>query len=763
MTGEVIEPLGHHELLLVFVQLFLLLVTARILGELAMRIDFPAVIGELLAGILLGPSLLGAVAPGVFSAVFPTDPAQFHLLEVISWLGLTMLLILTGLETDVRLIAREARAAALVSLTGIAVPFAFGFGIALVLPQTFLAGSGDRLVFSLFVATALSISALPVIAKVLMDMDVIRRDISQLTLAAGMINDTLGWILLAVVAGLARSGVLDFGVVAETVVALLAVLGLAFTVGQRAAARLVRFVDTAVGGEAAKLSVLMALAFGVGAVTHALGLEAVLGAFLVGVLFSRIKRFDRATEHTFEVVTLGVFAPIFFGIAGLRVDLTAMLDPVVAIAGAAVLAVAVAGKFVGSYVGARLAGLSTWEGVTMGAGLNARGAMEIIVATIGLGVGVLTVEMYSLIVMVALVTSIMAPPLLRWAFDHVEVSDSERERLEREQRQAHSFVENIHRILLPTRCSVDTQYAAQLLRYLIRDREIEVTNMYVGDDEYRRSTSTLARLRYRVRTRLTSDGNETIADGGLSAKTATDTTVDEDANRCLDLIRFHENPPRDRRVRDIVHPIEGGVTGTVLSEAERGYDLLVIGTADRPRGTAAEPLFSTDIDHIIQEASCPIMVVTAGSDGESQMTVRDDPELDRILLPTVGTEYNRHAAEIAFTIARNRNALVEIVHIVERSDELTAANDDGTIEIGEKIVDREADLGRELGAQVRTRVLVSDRAPETEILSLAAENDDDLIILGSNLRPLSGRAFFGHRVEHVVQHADRPVAVLVSA
>lgn len=758
-AGEVIAPLGHHELLLLFVQLFLLLVVARVLGGIAMQVGFPAVIGELLAGVLLGPSLLGAVAPGVFRGVFPADPAQFHLLEVVSWLGLTMLLVLTGLETDVRLIAREARTATLVSLSGIAVPFAFGFGVAWVLPATFLPASGDRLVFSLFVATALSISALPVIAKVLIDMDVIRRDISQLTLAAGMINDTLGWMLLAVVAGLARSGALDLGAVAETVLALLAVLGLAFTVGQRLATRLVGLVDNAVGGEAAKLSVLMALAFGVGAVTQALGLEAVLGAFLVGVLFSRIQRFDRKARHTFEVVTLGVFAPIFFGTAGLRVDLTAMVDPVVAAAGVAVLAVAILGKFLGSYVGARAAGRSTWEGITLGAGLNARGAMEIIVATIGLGLGVLTTAMYTIIVMVAIVTSVMAPPLLRWSFARVEVSDAERERLARERRTARSFVENLHRVLLPTRCSVDAQTAAQLLRYLIQDREIELTNMYVDAEGRRRSRPAL--VGHRIRALLGGGRGETAADGGRDSGSPSGDGVAGDADRCLDLMRFHENPPSDRQVRDVVRGADGDVTATVLSEAGRGYDLLVVGASERGRRSTAEPLFSTDVDDILQRAPCPVMVVTAGLDRDGPI-LADEPELDRVLVPTVGTQYDRHAAEIAFAIARSRDAFVEVVHVVRRSGDVTAPADEKAVELGERIVDREADYGRELGAEVGTRVLVSEREPGVEILDLAAGNDDDLVVLGSSLRPLSGRAFLGHRAEYVLEHADRPVAVVAS-
>ncbi|MDP9020164.1 MAG: cation:proton antiporter, partial [Actinomycetota bacterium] len=187
-----IEPLGGEALLLVILQFGLLLLTARALGEVAVRFGLPSVVGELTAGLVLGPSLLGAVAPGVFEWLFPQEPEQFHLLEVISWLGVIMLLILTGLETDVRLIARKGKGAALISAGGITIPFLTGFALGFALPADFIARPDQPVVFAMFIGTAMSISAIPVIAKVMMEMKVIRRDIGQVTLAAGMIDDTVG-------------------------------------------------------------------------------------------------------------------------------------------------------------------------------------------------------------------------------------------------------------------------------------------------------------------------------------------------------------------------------------------------------------------------------------------------------------------------------------------------------------------------------------------------------------------------------------------
>ena len=205
-----IKPLGHHELLLILLELALLLLVSRGLGELMRRIKQPPVVGELLAGVLLGPSVFGWLLPNLQGNIFPKSQAQSDLLSVVSWLGVLFLLVVTGLETDLNLIVRKGKTALLISLGGIVIPFTTGLGLGWFLPDGFLVNPNQRLVFSLFIATAMSISAVPVIAKVLMDLKLIRRDIGQVTLAAGMTDDTIGWILLSVVSGLASSGKFDF-------------------------------------------------------------------------------------------------------------------------------------------------------------------------------------------------------------------------------------------------------------------------------------------------------------------------------------------------------------------------------------------------------------------------------------------------------------------------------------------------------------------------------------------------------------------------
>lgn len=755
----VIEPIPHEQLLWVFIMLTLLLVTARTLGELAKRFNLPAVVGELSAGIVLGPSLLNATQR-VFDAVFPAGTAldpQFHLLEVVSWIGLVMLIVLTGLETDLDLIISRGVDATVIALASIVVPFAFGFGFGWVIPEAFIAEEGGRLVFSLFLGTALSISAIPVIAKILMDMEVIRRDFSQIKLAAGMINDTLGWIMLALVAGLARTGEVELTSTGLTVLYLLIFLGVGFTLGQRVTRELFRLVDNFIGGQVAKITTLMVLALGVGSITHYLHLEAVLGAFVVGILVGQVKRFDYETEHTFEMVTLGVFAPIFFAIAGLRVDLSTMADPEVLVVGVAALGIAVVGKFAGAYIGAYAVGLTPWERITMGAGLNARGAMEIIVAMIGLGLGVLTIEVYSIIVVIAIVTSLMAPPLLRYTIPRLPMSEQERARLEEEERLADSFLGPMTTVLQPTRCSIDSQYAAKLLGLMTRDADIEVTAMYLQEpDDDERSPG-----RFRVWLRFVLEHLRLRAATGTPPEPE-ERPVPAEAAECLDRMQRQYDPTGDRSIRRIVRQERRSLRESIITEAERDFDLLVVGTAERG-ARPDDPPFGDVVDEIIRDAPCPCMAVHANVDGVEAL---EETSLQRILLPTTGAEFNRNAAEVAFAIARNRNALVEVVHVVNEPRIDDRFVDEPDLEearrIGEEIVNEEAQLGRELGAEVTTRVIVSDEDPEDVIVDLSTEQDDDLIVMGASVRSISQRAFLGHTSESIIRNADASVAVVAS-
>ena len=213
------HPLSELQVLRFLIQFTLLFVTARTLADLMKRLGQATVIGELMAGIIYGPSLLGHLAPAAYRYLFPADPVGDHLLEAMAWIGVILLLLFTGLETDLDIVASLGRASAKISLLGIAIPWLCGFALDLKIPASYLAAPNQRMIFALFMAVAMSISAVPVIAKILIDLDLMRRDLGMLILAAGILDDSIGWLMLSVIAGLAVHGRLDLGSAARTLAA----------------------------------------------------------------------------------------------------------------------------------------------------------------------------------------------------------------------------------------------------------------------------------------------------------------------------------------------------------------------------------------------------------------------------------------------------------------------------------------------------------------------------------------------------------------
>lgn len=417
--------LGGHSLLVFLLAVTALLLIATLLGRLAQRFGMPAIVGELTTGVLLGPSLLGHLAPGVTGWLLPGDAGQMHLLDAVGQLGILLLVGLTGTHLDVGMVRRRKVAAVQISLGGLLLPLALGLGLGYLLPVSLTgAGAGGRPVFAGFLAVAMCVTAIPVIAKTLSDMRLLHRDVGQLTLAAGTVDDAVGWFLLSVVSMAATAG-LSSGNVARAVAFLIGFVILAVVAGRPAVRGVMRLADRDEAAGASIATAVIVILLGA-ATTQALGMEPVFGAFVAGILVGLPRAVNHAKLAALRTVVLSVLAPLFLATAGLRMDLTALADPSVALAAVVVLAVAILGKFTGAYAGARLSRLSRWEGLAIGAGMNARGVVEVVVALTGLRLGVLNVATYTIVVLVAVVTSLMAPPLLRYATARIDQNEGER-------------------------------------------------------------------------------------------------------------------------------------------------------------------------------------------------------------------------------------------------------------------------------------------------------------------------------------------------
>ena len=706
----------HHDILLLLVQLAVLLLAARVLAELAQRLGQPAVVGEILAGILLGPSLIAGFFPGIAEFIVPQSETGGHLLELVSLIGALFLLLITGLETDLGLIRQHARTAIGVSFGGVLITFVTGFTLGWMLPGDLLVGSGtdQRLVFALFVATAMSISAIPVIAKVLMDMDLMRRDVGQTIIAAGMSDDTTGWILLSIVAGLAASGEVHAGSIAATVLRVALFMVGSFTIGRWLVKRAVDWVQDRGRANDRLVTLAVVLMFTWGAITQALGLEAVLGAFVMGVLLGQLPRLPESVHHRLATVSLAVFTPIFFATAGLKVDARALLEPRLLLITMLVIAVASGGKVVGTYIGARLIGRRDhWTALSYGAGLNARGAMEIIIATIGLELGILTPEMFSIIVVMAMATSLMAPPALRWVLRHVEPEQQELERLRREELSRGSRVAKIHRVLLPLR------------------------RRPTGDVVHTLEAAILDRMATKGPIALTMFN---VTDAGGRTK----------SGEFLDAIApLYGALEVTRRIVDHDQP-----DAAILEEAQKGYDLLVLGATERKQ-EGLDAIFHPVVDRLVRFAPCPTIVIKGGASSL-------DWQPRKILVPTNGSQPSREAAELAFRIARE-DELVVVLNVVRTSvDEEIYRDIDSAEErqyvAATNIVGELREMGEAHGA--RTLPLVRTGAePDQIILEVARGVGAGLIVLGTDLRPGSERLFLGPRVERILDGAICPVLV----
>lgn len=418
-----VSPLTADQLLIFLVQLGTLLLLGLVLGRLAVKFRLPPIVGELLAGVVLGPSLLGSVAPGVHQWLFPGRPDQQHLLDAVGQVGVLLLVGVAGAHLDPRLLRRRGATAARISLSGLIIPLALGVALGFAVPNWLLPDTTERPIFAVFLGVAMCVTAIPVIAKTLADMRLLHRDVGQLTLIAGMVDDAVGWFLLSVVAAMATVG-LHGTKITLSVLYLIGFVVLAVVVGRPLVRAIMRLAARSPEAGPTITTAVIIVLLGA-AVTQSLGMEAVFGAFVAGILVGAPGSADSQRLAPLRTIVLTVLAPIFLATAGLRMDLTVLFDGGVLLAAVVVLLVAILGKFVGAYIGARMSRLGHWEGLALGAGMNSRGVVEIVVAMVGLRLGVLDVTSFTIIALIAIVTSIMAPPILRVAMSRVSANAEE--------------------------------------------------------------------------------------------------------------------------------------------------------------------------------------------------------------------------------------------------------------------------------------------------------------------------------------------------
>ncbi len=718
MTQELVRPLGGHAVFLLLVQLALLLLAARLGAELARRMGLPAVVGELAAGIALGPSLLGHFAPGVFATIFPQDAAQFHLIEVVGTLGMALLLLSTGLETDLRLLRNLGRAALIASAMGMVIPFASGFGLGLFMPEPYLANPQRRILFSFFLATAMAISAMPVIAKILMDLDLTKRNIGLVILSAGVVDDTAGWLILSVIAGTASHGeVRLLGMVATVVLTLGFLLAAAFVLYPVArwtmsvATRRFKTPD-------ADLVLLLVVTLLCAATTEWIGIHAVFGAFVAGTVFRQVPELRAGTVERLESFVFSVLAPVFFGIVGLKVDLWALGGGRMLLI---VLAVACLGKLVGCTLGSIWGGLRFWEGLSIAVAMNARGAMELVVATIGLTLGILNQQMFSIIVVVAIVTSFLAPLGLRLTMRKVRLTEDENRRILAEQTKG-VFDPARVRVLLPIAGGQNAAGAARLAAGIAQRSAHPVVAVYVEA------------LR---------PWFERLGDffrGGRSRRGEAQLAL-------LGQLIVAGLPPEFKHVR------QRDAGSAIVEEARKGFDLVVLGASRR-----GNKLGGPTLEEVTRAAPCHVAIVRAGpiTDGYR-----------RLLVPFDGGLFSKVAVEFAVRYSEVAGAELTVAVLTERRPQaeryLSEAERGPESEFRAPSADELERISPIFkGTRVRPSVLHLEYDPSSSAVEQEVESGRyDLVVIGAENRAVQHRLFFGYENERMIIHTEVAVAIVV--
>lgn len=704
--------LGEMPLLFTLLALAIIVVLARGAGDIAKRLGQPEVVGEFVVGFLIGPSVLGIVLPGIHATLFLSQPVDL-VLSGFSWIGAILLLFIAGLEVDLGILRAEVRAGALAAALAIVPSVLTGTAFSLIV-------LGRPLAYAFFLGIVLSVTAVSVAAKILIEREMLRRRYAQVILAAGIASEVLVWLMVSVVSAAhenspalaIRSGLFAVGFFIFML-----------TVGRRFVFWAMRRVADSSRATKGQFSLVLALMLFSAVLTQAMGLHPLLGAFVFGVLLSRAPRTNRPLVESVQTITTGFFAPIFFVLAGMRVDLP-QVGGIGAIGVIALLLVAATLVKVGlSALGARLGGLGGREAALVGVGLNMKGGTDVIVAIVGVELGLMSGRVYTLYAIVAILTVFLSPAALTYLERRTPPSTGEQERLAREEAGRRGYASRIERVLVPT--------TPQLLPALSSSVVEAIANAKATQDEIFDITSFVA-----------SETEEAFQPEPVVA--------------AVEKINAMDESHRLKNVEVVRQRVDTRHTLRPVLEASKDYDLLAIGSC--PTAHRSTIAFGRLQDAIIQRAQTDVLLTCDRSES------LDLGRVKRILVPTNGQEYSLAAGDIAAYLARVCDAELVLFHMVTMEmDALFWREYDSrrVKQVGFTVVDELAFRCRRLDVRATGKVEPGTQPGEAVLREL--ERDAyDLVVMGGYKRGTSGRPYLGGAIRTVLAKNEIPAVILVS-
>jgi Kef-type K+ transport system membrane component KefB/nucleotide-binding universal stress UspA family protein len=708
-------------------ELILLLFLGRLLGEGMSRIGQPAIFGQLLAGVVLGPSVFGAFMPELRQTIFPGTPALKSMIDAVAQIGILLLLLLAGMETNLALVHRKRRAVISTSLFGIAVPFACGVALAYTLPAELIPSPGAQLVTALFLGTALSISSVKIVAMVLMEGGAIRRDLGQLMLATAILDDTIAWVIVAVIAGIAAHGTVSLSAVGTSVVEIFLFLAISFTIGRRVVADIIRWTNDNLIIEVPVITAILLVMLVMALSTELIGVHTALGAFVAGMLIGQSPILTEHIEGELRGFIVAFFSPVFFAVAGLGMDVSSLMEPTLLGFTLAIILVATMGKFLGALAGGRLGGLSGRESLALATGLNARGSTEVIIASIGLSMRVLSNELYTMIVAMAVITTLAMPPTLRWMLARLPVSEDEVRRLEKEEAEENETVPKMERALVYLDNSPNAALAAHLAGTFAVGQQVVTTVIQLsiekGKDEAPQTLGLSAVKR---------------AAGAILAKELTTSQDSETAT-----------PPR-MKLDELVHAKAPDGPDAIEKEASKGYSIAFAGIG-RPISETAQR-FEAQIASLIAAFDGPVVITLNGSRSNSQ-----PGSALRILVPTGGSSRARLATEVALALAKATGGKLTVLHVFAPQDDTNLLRGRAS-RFGRSVLVDARRLGKRSGVQVDALTSMN-LSPEIAIQRAASAGRYDLVVLGASLH-VGEKKFLGPGTEALVRGINIPIMLV---